>query len=697
MGKPKRTKQQRQKGTSTAAHGEEVARVAYVRKEHAKIAKSFLQEAKLLDDRFRMLPATGTALAIDCVNANAAALIAIPVCEEFNEKTIYFGGRGSSGDKNGGDNNDNENTDCLGSPSSSASILVGVGYQTCPYSTKMLGNCRSNRHNLSSSSNSKSSPCKIDSDTGATAFTESLSIARSVILDDVLLLPSAAATATTTTTNTNNRNEDLIQSEISSFAALDINDNNSNSDHHRLLQSTNKSIIDRVLQLNSTVCPGSRRRPFLEIFGDDRTVVVPPGAFEGEEFCSILRDVQRLRMQKRTEQRQNSNDDGYDDDNDDKYDNNNDANGYHFDGIVDDDIGRLYDDFWRRLASAHNSPRVVRRGGIDPNSKVRESGHRILWPRPLKKNKNKNNDFVVVRGPQSPSWIRVTEQGIKQSFDLTKVMFSRGNISEKIRFGKQLVREGEIVLDLYAGIGYYTLPAIIHGRASKVYACEWNENAVHALRFNVRDNKIEDKVEIFVGDCRESVKTHKIVDLVDRVSLGLLPSSEGGWRAAIRALRAPSGGWLHVHGNAPSSELESWTLWLCHRLDVLAREENRPRNWWILCNHVERVKSFAPTVFHYVADVFVGSLTTSDGFVPIGETFLQETNYYGTTTPLSSTISTSIGTTKGSTEATVANTTCKVWMRKSSDQNWIPALKETVVIPSCALSPDGVLSQDWMR
>ena len=41
----------------------------------------------------------------------------------------------------------------------------------------------------------------------------------------------------------------------------------------------------------------------------------------------------------------------------------------------------------------------------------------------------------------------MTEQGIRQSFDLTKVMFSRGNISEKIRFGK-LVMEGDVVLDM---------------------------------------------------------------------------------------------------------------------------------------------------------------------------------------------------------------------------------------------------------
>lgn len=34
---------------------------------------------------------------------------------------------------------------------------------------------------------------------------------------------------------------------------------------------------------------------------------------------------------------------------------------------------------WQHLADTHRSHRVVRRGEIDPNSKVRESGHSILW------------------------------------------------------------------------------------------------------------------------------------------------------------------------------------------------------------------------------------------------------------------------------------------------------------------------------
>lgn len=122
-------------------------------------------------------------------------------------------------------------------------------------------------------------------------------------------------------------------------------------------------------------------------------------------------------------------------------------------------------------------------------------------------------------------------------------MFSRGNITEKIRFG-QLVQKGDIVLDLYGGIGYFTLPALVHGEAEYVYACEWNPEAAKALRFNLSDNGVEERATVLEGDCRVQARNHSLVDMFDRVSLGLLPSSEGGWWTAVQAIRRSTGGWL---------------------------------------------------------------------------------------------------------------------------------------------------------
>jgi tRNA G37 N-methylase Trm5 len=263
---------------------------------------------------------------------------------------------------------------------------------------------------------------------------------------------------------------------------------------------------------------------------------------------------------------------------------------------------------------------------------------------------------IFFAGPGSPGWITITEQGIRQSFDLTRVMFCRGNISEKIRFGK-LVQRGEIVLDLYSGIGYFTVPALVHGEAEYLYACEWNPNAVEALLFNLQDNGVSERATVYTGDCRVVAKENNLVNMFDRVSLGLIPSSEGGWRTAVRAIRDTTGGWLHVHANVPGKELGTWSVWLCCCLRDLMREEDKPGNWVVLCTHVEKVKSFAPTVNHYVADVFVGPADR----VPFD-------------------VELKAG------HAAVYH-----------DNQRVEHCPASVTPSSCALSPEGVLHQSWMR
>jgi tRNA G37 N-methylase Trm5 len=233
-------------------------------------------------------------------------------------------------------------------------------------------------------------------------------------------------------------------------------------------------------------------------------------------------------------------------------------------------------------------------------------------------------------------------------------MFSRGNISEKIRFGR-LVQKGERVLDLYAGIGYFTLPALINGQAEHVYACEWNPDAIQALRYNLQDNGVDDRATVLEGDCRAIAREHGLVDMFDRVSLGLIPSSEGGWLTAVRALKV-TGGWLHVHGNVPAKEVEVWSRWLCLRLrDYAVRDDDLV----VLLTHVEKVKSFAPTVNHYVADVFLGP----------ADCILRW---------------------KG---VEMASGTAGVLLHDGT----VDLCPDSIDPPSCALSDDGVLHQAWMR
>jgi ribosomal protein L11 methylase PrmA len=294
------------------------------------------------------------------------------------------------------------------------------------------------------------------------------------------------------------------------------------------------------------------------------------------------------------------------------------------------------------------------------------AGHRILWPRPSScESGDYNIGFMpTTTGKGSPGWITVTEHKISQSFDLTRVMFSRGNVTEKKRFAS-LVQPGERVLDMYAGIGYYTLPALIHGKADHVTACEWNPHALFALRYNLKANGVVHKATVLEGDCRLSLRDlleslnnnpaqHKYFD---RVSLGLLPSSEGGWDIAVACLNQVAGGWLHIHGNVPCAERGNWSHWVCQTLKLLTEKYNHREEWHAICVYVEKVKSFAPKVDHVVADVFVGPLSLLK-------------------TPLKdSCCSTGVIDSSGAFNQT-----------KVGD----------ITPPSCALNKEGILHQDWL-
>jgi hypothetical protein len=162
----------------------------------------------------------------------------------------------------------------------------------------------------------------------------------------------------------------------------------------------------------------------------------------------------------------------------------------------------------------------------------------------------------------------------------------------------------------HRGIGYYTLPALIHGKARYVYSCEWNPHAASFLRYNLKQNGVSDKATVLEGDSRIRLVEEGVLDLeFDRVSLGLLPSSEGGWKTALKALNKEKGGWMHVHANVPTHERDDWALWMSRKMSTLFLElypDCSQKNIAVVCKKIERVKSYSPKVDHYVADVFVG-------------------------------------------------------------------------------------------
>lgn len=58
------------------------------------------------------------------------------------------------------------------------------------------------------------------------------------------------------------------------------------------------------------------------------------------------------------------------------------------------------------------------------------------------------------------------ENYCKYAIDVAKVMWSKGNTGERLRMSK-LPEDNETIIDMFAGIGYFTIPMALHSNPKK--------------------------------------------------------------------------------------------------------------------------------------------------------------------------------------------------------------------------------------
>jgi tRNA wybutosine-synthesizing protein 2 len=184
------------------------------------------------------------------------------------------------------------------------------------------------------------------------------------------------------------------------------------------------------------------------------------------------------------------------------------------------------------------------------------------------------------------------ENGVKFKLDPQKVMFSSGNISERIRMGS-ISKPDEVVVDLFAGIGYFTLPIAVHSKPKTIFACEKNLVSYNFLCENVSLNNVNSIVQPVFGDNRDVAPT----DVANRVVMGYFGATIRFLPTAFRCLKNNSG-IIHLHDKFPDDDTSNMTM---EHINNEARKLGLIVN---LLNHI-KVKSFAPGVSHYVFDLEV--------------------------------------------------------------------------------------------
>jgi len=200
-------------------------------------------------------------------------------------------------------------------------------------------------------------------------------------------------------------------------------------------------------------------------------------------------------------------------------------------------------------------------------------------------------DVEIIYGSNQTETIH-KENGVRFKLDPQKVMFSSGNMDERIRMSN-ISFQDETVVDLFAGIGYFTLPMAVHSKPEKIFACELNHTAYNYLCENIVLNDVTDIVEPLFGDNRFVAPKN----IADRVIMGYIGGTMDFLSTAIECLKDNTG-IIHFHEKySDDIVIEDIMEYIQKVADIFERDVELIR--------YKKIKSYAPGISHFVFDLQV--------------------------------------------------------------------------------------------
>lgn len=156
--------------------------------------------------------------------------------------------------------------------------------------------------------------------------------------------------------------------------------------------------------------------------------------------------------------------------------------------------------------------------------------------------------FEVISG-QSKTETTHKEHGCVYHVDVAKTYFSPRLSHEHNRIASQ-VNEGETIVDMFAGIGAFSILIAKKHDNVKAYAVDLNPEAIKYLEKNIVTNRVQGKVVPILGDIRKVVKA-QLIGVADRVIMNLPENAIEYIDVACKALK-PECGIMHYYEFAKS-------------------------------------------------------------------------------------------------------------------------------------------------
>jgi tRNA (guanine37-N1)-methyltransferase len=190
------------------------------------------------------------------------------------------------------------------------------------------------------------------------------------------------------------------------------------------------------------------------------------------------------------------------------------------------------------------------------------------------------------------------EHGCVFKVDINRVYISPSLNYEHVRVAR-LVEPGEVVFNMFAGAGLFSIIIARHAEPSRVYSVDINPDAYYYMAENIRLNRVEDRVVPILGDARE-VAESRLTRSADRV---LMPYPELALEYlpyAVSSLRGS--GWIHVYLHVRTDRGEHWRSKARDLVEKRLREIS-VQSYTI--SFVRKIRNVGPRLNQVVVDVCI--------------------------------------------------------------------------------------------
>ena len=188
------------------------------------------------------------------------------------------------------------------------------------------------------------------------------------------------------------------------------------------------------------------------------------------------------------------------------------------------------------------------------------------------------------------------EHGCKFRVDVAKTYFSPRLSTERLRIS-EMVQDSESIVNMFAGVGTYSIVIAKANRTCRVYSIDSNAVAAELCAVNAKLNKVQDRVESICGDAAKVVKD-RLSGIADRVLMPLPEHAREFVNEAVLALK-PEGGTVHYFAHVRAENKKAGRdLGLADAKDAFSAYNHNIKDTRI-------VREVGPRLYQVVADVTI--------------------------------------------------------------------------------------------